>query len=303
MITDLTNQRFGRLVVLKMIKKNSRTYCTCKCDCGNIKDIRADAISSGITQSCGCLQRERSKAKAEDLTGRQFGLWTVIEQRPKPDTTKNRGAYWLCRCKCGKEKVVWGKSLKDSTSTSCGCHLNAKPQIDLTNQHFGKLTVVKRIKEINKAPVWECKCECGNITYASTASLRSGHKMSCDCLISKGEYKIESILLEHNIKYKKQYIFDDLCSPFGGKLRFDFAILDEQNNIKCLIEYQGNQHFYCDKDKQWAGWNTKEHLQQVQEYDKLKEQYCQQHNLNLITISYINFNNINWAFLKGKCKL
>lgn len=303
MIMDLTGQRFGRLVVLEMLKKNSRTYCKCQCDCGNIKIIRADAVSSGVTQSCGCLQRERSKEKAEDLTGQIFGLWTVLERRPKPDTTKNNGTYWLCKCQCGKEKVVWGKSLKDGTSQSCGCRLNSKPKLNLIGQRFGKLIVLEYIKQPHEAPIWKCQCDCGNITYSSTFSLRSGHKMSCGCLISKGEYKIENILQEHNIKYKKQYIFDDLYSLNGGKLRFDFAILNNDDSIKCLIEYQGSQHFYSDENQKWAGWNTEEHLQKTQENDKLKEDYCQKNNLNLIKISYINFNNINWSFLKGKCNL
>ena len=303
MIMDLTGQRFGRLVVLEMLKKNSRTYCKCQCDCGNIKEIRADAISSGITRSCGCLQRERTKEQAENLVGQSFGLWTVLERRSKPDTTKNTGAYWLCRCQCGKEKIVWGKSLKDGTSQSCGCRLNSKPKYDLVGKQFGKLKVLEYIKKPNQPPYWKCQCECGNITYASTSSLKSGHKMSCGCLISKGEYKIECLLQEHDIKYKKQYIFNDLQSVCGKALRFDFAILNNDNSIKCLIEYQGNQHFYSDDKQQWAGWNTKEHLEKTQENDKIKEEYCQKNNLKLIKISYINFNNINWSFLKEKCSL
>lgn len=53
----------------------------------------------------------------EDLTGAQFGAWLVLgydSHRP------NKGAYWLCRCKCGLEQVVQGKRLKEKcTSESC----------------------------------------------------------------------------------------------------------------------------------------------------------------------------------------
>ena len=59
-IIDLTGQRFGRLTVIE--RDFSRTgygaYWLCKCDCGNIKSIRAQDLKSGHTQSCGCLRAE-----------------------------------------------------------------------------------------------------------------------------------------------------------------------------------------------------------------------------------------------------
>jgi hypothetical protein len=46
---------------------------------------------------------------------------------------------------------------------------------------------------------------------------------------SYGEQRIEEILCENNIQYKKEYIFSDLLSENNKPLRFDFAIFDEQN--------------------------------------------------------------------------
>lgn len=71
----------------------------------------------------------------------------------------------------------------------------------------------------------------------------NGNTKSCGCLNSYAESLIENILIENNIKYIKQYSFSDLVGDFGKKLRFDFAIMDEKNKIKCLIEFQGEQHF------------------------------------------------------------
>lgn len=54
----------------------------------------------------------------KDLTGQVFGYWTVI------DSSNERyqgSAKWLCRCKCGTTKLVNGSSLRNNTSTSCGC--------------------------------------------------------------------------------------------------------------------------------------------------------------------------------------
>lgn len=37
----------------------------------------------------------------EDLTGKRFGMLTVIELA----YTKDRKNYWLCRCDCGNVKI------------------------------------------------------------------------------------------------------------------------------------------------------------------------------------------------------
>lgn len=61
---DLTGQRFGRLVVINQassyIDKKGRKFVRwfCLCDCGNIIIVKADALRSGNTKSCGCLNKE-----------------------------------------------------------------------------------------------------------------------------------------------------------------------------------------------------------------------------------------------------
>ena len=56
------------------------------------------------------------------------------------------------------------------------------------------------------------------------------------------------------------------------------------NNIICLIEYDGEFHYknIFDDDK----------FKQRQEYDKRKDQYANDHNIELIRIPYWDFDNI-----------
>lgn len=58
--------------------------------------------------------------------------------------------------------------------------------IDLTGQQFGSLTVIKRAQENDNSghPLWECQCECGNITTVRGSRLRNGNTKSCGCLRS-----------------------------------------------------------------------------------------------------------------------
>lgn len=51
-------KRFGRLKALKKVVKDSRAYYECECDCGNTVTARGDALTSGATRSCGCLNTE-----------------------------------------------------------------------------------------------------------------------------------------------------------------------------------------------------------------------------------------------------
>ncbi len=56
--------------------------------------------------------------KFQDLTGQEFGRWTVLELDSKTDYGE---FIWLCRCECQTIKKVLSRSLKNKKSKSCGC--------------------------------------------------------------------------------------------------------------------------------------------------------------------------------------
>lgn len=53
-----------------------------------------------------------------DLNGKHFGRLDVIARSEKV----SRFSYWLCRCSCGKQKVIRGNLLVKGISQSCGCY-------------------------------------------------------------------------------------------------------------------------------------------------------------------------------------
>lgn len=59
------------------------------------------------------------KKGIEDLSGKEFGGWTVISLSHLDN--KRRMTIWNCVCKCGAERKVRGTALKTGVSTSCGC--------------------------------------------------------------------------------------------------------------------------------------------------------------------------------------
>ncbi len=115
------------------------------------------------------------------------------------------------------------------------------------------------------------------------------------CKSSKGERKIESYLLKHNITYTQQHKFED-CK-YKNKLSFDFYIRD--HNL--CIEYDGELH-YTPFGHKYTKLETHK-LELRQHRDEIKNTYCINNNIELIRIPYWDFDNIetilNEYFKKG----
>ena len=113
----------------------------------------------------------------KNIIGEKFGKLIVVN-REKNDT--RRSSVWLCKCECGKEKIATGYGLLHGYTKSCGC-LDA---IDLTNQSFGKLVVVKLLSKTDKIchdRYWLCECECGKLTKVRQSHLVNKKIKSCGC--------------------------------------------------------------------------------------------------------------------------
>ena len=174
--------------------------------------------------------------------GQKYNRLTVVEQTQERDNCGR--VIWLCRCDCGNLTKVDSSSLRNGNTKSCGClkkeNFGDSLCIDLTGQRFGKLLVLERVENTwDGRARWKCQCDCGTTTEVAGELLRSGHTQSCGCMTSKGEYLIRQYLNQHNIDFQTQYMFSDLVSQKGYPLRFDFAIFNTDNSIKCLIEYDG----------------------------------------------------------------
>lgn len=107
--------------------------------------------------------------------------------------------------------------------------------------------------------------------------------------MSYREVLIEKYLTENSIPFKRQYTFPDLR---GKKypLRFDFAVFDADDGLRCLIEYQGEQHFRN------IFQVPDEVHQEALARDEAKRKYCKAHNIPLFELS--NEENIEQELRK-----
>ena len=143
-------------------KGKRRKQWLCQCDCGDKCLAMDNSLRAGYKKSCGCLfrgdnetkqmwkdfnalkesdaigilqnlnrpyiktshipKKRKGGHKKDNLLGKKFGLWTVID---KAETRhyKNGGSAtcWLCKCECGNVKSVPSRDLKSGASQSCGC--------------------------------------------------------------------------------------------------------------------------------------------------------------------------------------
>lgn len=225
--------------------------------------------------------------KALDLSQQKFGKLIALEKAPKRSDKHTR---WICQCACGNIVEVRTDYLRSLHTTSCGCEkdLHFSSKID-TTKTYGKLSI-DHYDDLRG--VYICRCECGNIIPVKGYNLTNGNTQSCGCLKSKGELKINQILISLNIVFKTQYSFEDCRFPDTNKLAyFDYAIFNK-NKLVGLIEYDGIQHE--------CGWGQNaDSLREIQARDKFKEYYCQLHNIPLIRVNYTEYNLLSNEYIKN----
>lgn len=277
---DYTGQRFGKLVIIEMLynyQNKGSTYARCKCDCGNEKIILMSNIKKGLSKSCGCMEKEsrHHRKHNKDLLGKKYGKLTVIKQL---EINSNGHMQWLCRCDCGKERIVTTGLLTGQRIKSCGCDKYDSMKVDLSGKVFGMLTVVKPASYDTRKHrrTWECICECGKTTIVTGSDLVTGNTQSCGCIHkSHNEHYIENILKDEDILYEAQYRFEN-CKNIKP-LPFDFYL----PNYNVAIEYDGRQHY---EPINFFGGDLD--FQKRQNNDRIKNDFCKANNIQLIRIPY-----------------
>ena len=109
------------------------------------------------------------------IVGKRFGKLTVLEL----DHVEPNGlSHWLCKCDCGRTRVVSRVCLLrgiTTTCTACRRHLD-----DFLGRRFGKLTVLELDHtDKHRNSYWLCECDCGNTRIVSRQNLLNGAVTCC----------------------------------------------------------------------------------------------------------------------------
>ena len=282
---DLTGMHFGELVALAPAEKRNDKYTRwiCQCSCGKMTEVRTDYLTNGHTTSCGHVKDQYFYKL--NLVGQKFGKLTVIEPVLP--------FYQKCICECGKIIVVETSNLTSGNTKSCGCYQKQRASEtsfkSLIGQRFGKLVVTERVANNRFGHVcYKCKCDCGGGSIVDSTNLKNGNTNSCGCIKSKGEMKINQWLTDHKINFIPQYSHHDIFLSSGRRPFFDFAIFSNNNDLLCLIEYQGPQHYGFSG----YGWDNEKNFKQTIRRDNERRDGCEKLHIPLYEIPYWEFENI-----------
>lgn len=110
---NLSGMSFDRLEV---VGKDSREYYwICKCNCGVVKSIHERQLVRGKTKSCGCLNRDKiaevGRKNLKYVAGMRFGKLVVVSRLV--------GQRLLCRCDCGRERIVDFRFIVNGQAVDC----------------------------------------------------------------------------------------------------------------------------------------------------------------------------------------
>lgn len=217
--------------------------------------------------------------KRLDLRGKVYDELIVVEMLYNYNNTHR--TYCRCSTIYGDEIIVRADALQ-SGATHCakGAGKTGKP-MDITERRFGLLVVIRPTDQraSNGAVIWECMCDCGNITYVPLGQLTRGHTLSCGCRHkSKWEMLINDFLIGLNVDFIFQKRFTDCTNEKGSDmLPFDFYL----PCYKIIIEYDGEHHFRPVK-----GWGGEEKFNVTLQNDYIKNNYCKMNNITLLRLPY-----------------
>lgn len=202
----------------------------------------------------------------------------------------HRMAIWKC-CICGHE---WCATINSRTNSKSGCPACSGRVV--TNKTRLSILYPEIAKEWH--PTKNGKLTSNDVSYGSekniwwlcsicehewkTLVLNRSHGWGCPkCSLSKGEKKIFRFLDKNNIGYIPQFRFDNCRNIYS--LPFDFYL----SNFNICIEYHGKQHY---EPKEFFGGEKK--LIKRRQLDKIKFDYCENNEIDLLIIPYWDFNNI-----------
>lgn len=137
--------------------------------------------------------------KIRSLVGEMFGGWTVLAHA---GFRRGKDQMWLCRCECGVERNVGGGSLKNCTSTNCGCR---KLRPIIIGARFGKLTVINAAEKYRGQSQWLCRCDCGKEIVVRASNLNSNNSGSCGCLHQEKMTTANPAIVTHGLSDSPEY--------------------------------------------------------------------------------------------------
>lgn len=293
-VVERIKEKHGDRFVLLEEYKNKRTKVKTLCKkCGYIWNSNVESLWNGFgcPKCAGQLKKNTEIFKKEvfELVGNEY---TVLGEYINTHTK-----ILIKHNKCGNEFYMSPKSFLHDNQRCPNERYEKSAKSNMITQ--GKPNIKnKLLKEICRKEGYILKGEykgsrikipikhilCGYEYEVTPYSFLNQGTRCPRCKYSKGEKVIREYLESKNINFVEQYKINE-CKNIRV-LPFDFAILNK-NNLVCLIEYDGTQHYYRKFN------NSEDDFNKIRINDKIKTDFCKENNIPLIRIKYVRSENIN----------
>lgn len=234
-----------------------------------------DNSLKNIKKTPKCPICEKNKRELEIKENIEKNGFTLIEYH-----TKGKHMVVKVKCKHGHiNEMNYDNILKGNKCKVC--QHRVLPSIDFIKD-FIESKGYKLISENVKSATSKIliKCPLGH-EYETCWNKFYGDRRCPYCANSKGEESISETLNKLNIKFYRQYKFEDCKNVLP--LPFDFYL----PSCNTCIEYDGEQHF-----SPVDIFGGEEGFKSLKKRDGIKTKYCEDNNIKLIRISYWDFKNI-----------
>lgn len=164
---------------------------------------------------------------------------------------------------------------------------------EISEKTQGEFEVVSGTYKTVDTPIKIKHNICGNIfTDTFNAFMKTPKCGICETDMSLNEKYIKDFFIKNKIDFKREYGIDGCKNR--QLLKFDFAVFNN-NELICLIEYDGQQHYYPVFGE--------DSFIRAKAGDGIKNKFCKENNIKLIRIPFWESNNLEKILKKEMKKL
>lgn len=205
------------------------------------------------------------------MIGQKFGRWTVLARNGSVRYSTYTVPMWICRCECGTEKNVSGKSLRNKGTLSCGClndeiiRSQGTKSEEMVGKKFGRWVVLNQVFRPGRTgTLWLCRCECGTEKTVKVMELKKGNSTSCGCYREEIRNTLhKSHGMANNPLYKTWVAMHGRCYNHKNKQYKDYGgrgitVCERWHDVRNFIEDMGgkpNKNFSIERIDNEKGYS------------------------------------------------